>query len=223
MANGFANRFLLACVERAQHSPVRGRQTCNSDFDEIGKKVNSSIRFAKELGKEVGDEEPRGEVPLSHDAQDLYARFYYQCAQEVPFYPPLIGSMLGRLETIVLRAALTLRCSRASPKSASSICAPRSPWGPTGAARPSTRSVRSWATRRREILLALRGRDDKQMTRTEIYRGLFGNNRRGRRAARGARSSHPAGPGRFDEREDRWPRASLSARSDPATSEAIPT
>ncbi|MGC1759149.1 MAG: hypothetical protein WA742_07320, partial [Candidatus Cybelea sp.] len=80
MANGFANRFLLAYVERANILPFGGAKLADSDFGEISKKVNKAILSGS----------AEGVVSLTADAQDLYARFYYLCDREVALYPPLI-------------------------------------------------------------------------------------------------------------------------------------
>ena len=86
--------------------------------------------------------------------------------------------MLARLETNVLRAALIyslLECKR-------EICGQhlRAAIAVGAYARSSTLYAFGPSlgnTTAREILDALRDRDDKRMTRTDIYRGLFRSNR----------------------------------------------
>ncbi|HEY2476928.1 MAG TPA: DUF3987 domain-containing protein [Candidatus Cybelea sp.] len=101
MANGFANRFLLGYVERANILPFGGENLTDKDFTPIAGKVNAAILSASE---HYAKDDCK--LSLSVSARSLWVAFYHLCAQEGSLYPGLIAAMLGRLETNVLRLAL---------------------------------------------------------------------------------------------------------------------
>lgn len=166
MANGFANRFLLAYVERANILPFGGEKLTDHDLNSVSGRVNAAIRFGG----------TKCQVSWSADARDLYARFYRLCAEEGRLYPALIGAMLARLETNVLRAALVYALLDGS--SEIGVDHLRAAIAVGAYARSSTFYAFGPALGDKTaeaILGALRERNDP-MTRTDIRREIFHDN-----------------------------------------------
>ena len=175
MANGFANRFLLAHVERENILPFGGTGLSDADYVSISEKVKDAIKSARP--KSAISWKDHRPIPLSDDARALYAQFYYLRAQEA-LNSGLIGAMLARLETNVLRVALIfalLQCATeigvehlraAIAAGAYARSSTLHAFGPTLGSKAG-----------QEILDALRDRDDKWMSRTEIRRQVFQDHR----------------------------------------------
>jgi hypothetical protein len=175
MANGFANRFLLAHVERENILPFGGTGLSDADYVSISEKVKDAIKSARP--KSAISWKDHRPIPLSDDARALYAQFYYLRAQEA-LNSGLIGAMLARLETNVLRVALIfalLQCATeigvehlraAIAVGAYARSSTLHAFGPTLGSKAG-----------QEILDALRDRDDKWMSRTEIRRQVFQDHR----------------------------------------------
>lgn len=90
--NGFANRFLWACVERSKLLPDGG-QIASKVISSLAQQLKESFEFSKGL-KEVG---------LSTNAKHLWRKEYARLTRDVP---GLVGAVTSRAEAQVRRIAL---------------------------------------------------------------------------------------------------------------------
>lgn len=101
-ANGFANRFLFACVKRGRLLPTGGK---------IDQGVTAQL--GQKLAGVVGEARKLGQVTRSTEADQVWAERYHELAQDDP--GGLLGGVVSRGEAQVLRLSLTyalLDCSR---------------------------------------------------------------------------------------------------------------
>ncbi len=104
-ANGFANRYLYACVKRSKILPFGGK---DSDvIAEVGQKVTTLVdtlrrrSFAHTFGDTSSTFNP--ELTWSSDARALWESVYPQLSEG---HPGMFGSITGRAEAQVCRLAL---------------------------------------------------------------------------------------------------------------------
>lgn len=172
MANGFANRFVLAHVEGAQTDdellPFGGANLDDRQFAAVARRLSAGITHAAAR--------PR-EITWSAAARPLYADFYKHCRRDRRSRPPLIASMLARLEANTLRLALTYatldRSDEIRPEHLRAAIAISAYNHGTvlhlfGSALGDTKATK--------ILDALQNRYPVKMTLSEIRRELFGDN-----------------------------------------------
>jgi hypothetical protein len=165
-ANGFANRIMFISVGRSKKLPFGGGMP--EDHDELVRELRASAEFGRNVG----------EVEWGESSKDLWAEEIYPDLSEGE--EGLVGAMLGRAETHVLRIgalyAVMDRCRTIEPPH---LFAALSLWDYCEA---STRLIfgntsgdRTFDT----LVNALRNAGDGSLTRTEIHRAFSGHTSRG--------------------------------------------
>lgn len=101
-ANGFANRFLWACVRRSKLLP-EGGSLAHDALDRIVSGVQAALDFARR----------QGEVKRDDAARSLWASVYPQLSSE---RPGLLGAVLSRAEAQVVRLSLLYALLDCSPE-----------------------------------------------------------------------------------------------------------
>src|SRR5262245_27012822 len=91
VANGFANRFIWICADRARMLPDGGAIE-TVDFSGLTKRLADAMDFARRAG----------ELSRDADARKLWHRVYPQLSEGSP---GLLGAMLARAEAHVMRLA----------------------------------------------------------------------------------------------------------------------
>lgn len=93
-ANGFANRFLFACVKRARLLPTGG-------------KIDPAVtdQLGQTLAGRVGEARKLGQLARSTAADQMWAERYHELAEDDP--GGLLGGVVSRGEAQVLRLSLT--------------------------------------------------------------------------------------------------------------------
>ena len=90
--NGFGNRFLWGCVERAQLLPLGG-DVPTEELKKLTERMKSAVEFSKRMS----------EVEFSSKATELWARGYQQLSADVP---GALGAVTSRAEAQVRRLAI---------------------------------------------------------------------------------------------------------------------
>jgi hypothetical protein len=88
-ANGFANRFLWACVKRSKELPDGGELHA-VDFEEVDRHLRRALAFG----------ETAGEMKRDEGANTLWRQVYSSLSGD---RPGMLGSVCGRAEAQVLR------------------------------------------------------------------------------------------------------------------------
>jgi hypothetical protein len=163
MSNGYANRFLFACVRRSLVLPFGGALG-RAEVHELGTRTRLAIDSARAVTS----------VTMTPDAREAWVRVYPSLSEG---QPGLLGAILARAEaqTIRLATLYTLLDGRAEIDTVHLLAA-IAVWE---YAEASTRYI--WGDAlgdpvADEILLALRRHGETGMTRTEI-RDLFNRHR----------------------------------------------
>ena len=181
-ANGFANRFLFACVKRSKALPEGGNLAAE-DLDRLGARTTRALRFASSVG----------EMKRDDAARQLWAQIYEELSDGKP---GLFGAVTSRAEAQTMRFAclyalldLNDHVQRDHLESALALWAycEQSAHHIFGSALGDPTAD--------EALEALRGAPGRQLTRTELPRPIRAaqKDRRPRavaRAARARRSRH---------------------------------
>jgi hypothetical protein len=94
MANGYANRFLFACVKRFKILPFGGEDLQQSDIDALGEKIRTV--FDKAYGVEK-------RFTMDAETRVLWAQVYPELTAETP---GLQGMICGRADPQTLRLAM---------------------------------------------------------------------------------------------------------------------
>jgi Protein of unknown function (DUF3987) len=102
LLNGFANRFLWACVQRSQLLP-RGGGIPEKEVSSLARQIKKSLQFAKN----------RNDIGLSKNASYIWERTYSQLTADVP---GLVGAATSRAEAQVRRLALIYALMNESTK-----------------------------------------------------------------------------------------------------------
>lgn len=167
-ANGFGNRFLLACVQRSKVLPFGGHLNLN-DMLPVQAELDEVIQFVEALDPDDA------EMHLGPDARELWASVYPELSEGKP---GMVGALTARAEAHALRIAAlyavldkTLVVGRNHLEAALEV---------VRYAEDSTRYVFGDASGDAvadDILAALQAHPNG-MTRTEL-RDLFGRNRSG--------------------------------------------
>jgi Protein of unknown function (DUF3987) len=92
MANGFANRFLFACVRRSKLLP-HGGNLDDAEVEKLSERIKAAVTFAKGVGR-VGMTEP---------AKREWEAIYPHLSAE---QPGLLGAITARAEAQTIRLAL---------------------------------------------------------------------------------------------------------------------
>ena len=92
IANGFANRFLFACVRRGNILP-HGGNLSEATVAELGEATASALEHARKLGR----------IEMTPNARADWARVYPTLSEE---RPGLLGAVVARAEAQVVRLAL---------------------------------------------------------------------------------------------------------------------
>lgn len=161
-ANGFANRLLIASVGRSKKLPFGGGILENRE------KLVGELRASAEFGRGVG------EVTWGEESRDLWAEEIYPDLSEGE--EGLVGAMLGRAETHVLRlGALYAVMDRSRTIEPQHLFAALSLWDYCEA---STRLIFGGASGNRvldTLVEALRNASEGGLTRAEIHRLFSGH------------------------------------------------
>lgn len=159
--NGFANRFLWACVRRSKLLPEGGRID-EADFAAFVQRLTETVEFARGIGRLRRDEEARA----------LWHETYATLSREVP---GLLGAVTARAEAQVLRLSClyalldkSLLIRRQHLEAALAL------WAYCEASARFIFGDTLGDPMADEILRALR-RSDSGLTRTEINRVFKGN------------------------------------------------
>jgi hypothetical protein len=92
MANGFANRFLFACVRRSQLLPFGGAID-DQAVQELGAKIGHAIRRARSIER----------VKMHSDTRPIWREVYRNLSES---RPGLLGALAARAEAQTVRLAL---------------------------------------------------------------------------------------------------------------------
>lgn len=92
MANGFANRFLFACVRRSKLLP-HGGNLADADVVRLGEEIGKAATFAKTVGR----------VEMTELARREWETIYPHLSAE---QPGLLGAMTARAEAQTIRLGL---------------------------------------------------------------------------------------------------------------------
>jgi Protein of unknown function (DUF3987) len=92
MANGYANRFLFACVRRARFLP-HGGNLSDETIRELGVETQAAITSARNIRR----------VGMTAEARDNWERIYAALSEG---HPGLLGAIVGRAEAQTIRLAL---------------------------------------------------------------------------------------------------------------------
>ena len=92
MANGFANRFVFACVRRSKFLPFGGNLP-EGDAIAMGHRLRQAVQVAREICQ----------VGMSPAAADAWQRIYRELSAD---RPGLLGSLTARAEAQVVRLAM---------------------------------------------------------------------------------------------------------------------
>jgi hypothetical protein len=90
--NGFANRFLWACVQRSKILPFGGSIVLNDLAEEIAE-LKATVEWAREVG----------EMERDHETDELWASVYPELTADIP---GKFGAAVGRAEGQVLRLSM---------------------------------------------------------------------------------------------------------------------
>lgn len=93
MANGFANRFLFACVRRSQLLPFGGVMLAEDVLQELGSKIGQAVRQARSIDR----------ATMHADARPIWRETYEKLSESKP---GLLGALTARAEAQVVRLAL---------------------------------------------------------------------------------------------------------------------
>jgi hypothetical protein len=165
MTNGYANRFLFACVRRARLLPHGGKLD-DTAVCELAMRIQQRITQARKVSR----------VVMTVDAREVWELAYQALSQGKP---GLLGAILGRAEAQTVRLALIYALLDGRDQigvdhvnaalAAWSYCEASAVYIFGGIAAGKTEDV---------IAAALRQAGEAGMTRTEI-RDLFGRHRKG--------------------------------------------
>ena len=93
MANGYANRFLFACVRRARELPFGGSLE-QSTIDKLGAKIKEVYLKSHMISKQI---------TMNAEAKKLWVKVYHDLSMG---QPGLLGAITGRAEAQTVRLAL---------------------------------------------------------------------------------------------------------------------
>jgi hypothetical protein len=165
MANGYANRFLFACVRRARLLP-HGGDLDDCAVRQLAMRTRERITLAREVSR----------VMMAADAREVWEQAYRALSQG---RPGLLGAIMGRAETQTIRLAVIYALLDGRDQigvehlnaalAVWSYCEASAVYIFGGIAAGKTEDV---------IAAALRQAGEAGMTRTEI-RDLFGRHRKG--------------------------------------------
>jgi hypothetical protein len=163
MGNGYANRFLFACVRRANVLPFGGALD-EETICELGRRMRAAIEAARNIVR----------VTMTSSARGGWRNVYSALSEGEP---GLLGAIIGRAEAQVIRLALIYALlDRCAEIDIAHLRAALAVWE---FCETSVRYIFGDALGdpiADEILRALRQAGDAGMTRTQI-RDLFGRNR----------------------------------------------
>jgi hypothetical protein len=170
-ANGFANRFLFACVKRSKELP-HGGNLLDETISVLGKRVAKAIENARSVGR----------VTMTEDARLKWEAIYSALSAA---QPGLLGAVTARGEAQVLRLALVYvlfddEWRETVTIDVSHLRAALAVWEYCEASASRIFGNLLGDAVADEILLALRQAGSAGMTRTAI-RDLFGRHRTGDR------------------------------------------
>ena len=89
--NGFANRFLWACVKRSKVLPEGGKVS-ESDMASLAEKVNEAVNFSRRIG----------EIKRDSESKELWEKVYAELSEGKA---GLLGAVTARAEAQVMRLA----------------------------------------------------------------------------------------------------------------------
>jgi hypothetical protein len=92
MANGYANRFLFACVRRSKMLPHGGGSNDN-EIEKLGRATFAALEAARAIER----------VTMTEEASRLWENVYSQLSEG---HPGLLGAITGRAEAQTIRLAL---------------------------------------------------------------------------------------------------------------------
>jgi hypothetical protein len=92
MANGFANRFIFACVRRSKFLPFGGN-LLEGDAIAMGHRLRQAAQVAREIGQ----------IRMSPEAANAWRQIYRELSGD---RPSLLGSLTARAEAQVVRLAM---------------------------------------------------------------------------------------------------------------------
>ncbi|GBE46860.1 DNA primase TraC [bacterium BMS3Bbin12] len=164
LGNGFANRFLFACVKRSKLLPFGGSLDL-AEVERLGARVRGALDEARRVGR----------VSMSPEARELWGAVYPQLSEGLP---GLLGAVTSRGEAQVVRLALVYAlASRSGAIQAEHLRAALAVWEYAEASARYIFGSELGDPTADEILRALKVAGAKSMTRTDI-RDLFGRHRR---------------------------------------------
>jgi hypothetical protein len=163
MANGYANRFLFACIRRERILP-HGGNLDEQTIRDLGERVQKAIEGAAMIDR----------VLMTDEARAGWERVYPELSEG---RPGLLGAIVGRAEAQVIRLALlyALLDGKADIEM-EHLAAALALWGYCERSAYFIFGDMLGDPDADEILQALRGNGEAGMTRTEIS-GLFGRHR----------------------------------------------
>jgi Protein of unknown function (DUF3987) len=164
MTNGYANRFLFACVRRARLLP-HGGELDGSAVRELAMRTRERIIEARKVTR----------VVMTADAREIWEDAYETLSHG---RPGLLGAILGRAEAQTVRLAVLYALLDGSDQiSVAHLSAALSVWSYCEAS--AAYIFGSVAGKTEDVIsAALRQAGETGMTRTEI-RDLFGRHRKG--------------------------------------------
>jgi hypothetical protein len=164
MMNGYANRFLFACVRRVRLLPHGGALE-DSALRELAMRIQERITHARKVSR----------VMMTADAREVWEQAYENLSQGKP---GLLGAILGRAEAQTVRLALLYALLDGSDQiGVAHLHAALSVWSYCAASASYIFSDIVAAKTEDVIAAALRRAGETGMTRTEI-RDLFSRHQR---------------------------------------------
>ena len=183
MANGYANRFLFACVRRSKMLP-HGGSSADAVIGELGAKTLAAVEAARPLER----------ITMTPDAMRLWESAYPELSAGTP---GLLGAITGRAEAQTVRLALIYALLDASAQiDRPHLEAALALWEYCKASARYIFGDLIGAPIADEILRALRTMGTSGMTRTDI-RNLFHRNRSGDEIGEALQQLLTAGKARF--------------------------
>jgi hypothetical protein len=182
MANGYANRFLFACVHRSKELPFGGDVV---EMAALGAKVQAVIETARAVGR----------VTMTASAEELWRDVYPALSAE---RPGLLAAITARAEAQTIRLALIYALlDGASAIDRVHLDAGLAVWAFCAASARHIFGDLLGNTTADAILAALRRRAPGGMTRTEIS-NVFDHNRRSGDIAQALELLLTSGKARFE-------------------------
>jgi hypothetical protein len=164
MGNGFANRFLIACIKRSKLLPHGGGLGFH-EVTHLGEVLKDRLEQARKVFR----------VEMTDECRALWARMYAELSEESP---GLLGSIVARAEAQTIRLALVYALiNDRSAIGVEHLEAARSVWNYCDASARYIFGDMIGDPVMDEILRALRASGEAGMSRTQIS-DLFGRNKR---------------------------------------------